>query len=165
MRALPLIALAATLCLAACGKKSEAPSILAEKDDAALIAAGQQARATLPAFWALYYAKDPSRTRFAVNARMATGSGGFEAIWVGVTGHDGDKIGGVLANEPNDMPQRHLGTAVQVSEADIEDWSYEKDGKLYGSYTTRAVLPRLPKDQQTSVAAQLAPSPTEQAAP
>ncbi len=165
MRALTFLALATALCLSACGDKNKGPTVMVGKDDAAMKAAVEQARASLPTFWALYEAKDPSRTEFAVNAKMPTPSGEFEAIWIGVSGHSDGKVGGVLANEPEAMPDKHLGTAVQILESDIEDWSYRKDGKTWGSYTTRVIIPRLSKEQQSDVRAQLSASPTEQAAP
>lgn len=165
MRPLIFIALATTLFLTACGDRNNGPTIMVGKDDAAMKAAVEQARASLPAFWALYESRDPSRTEFAVNAKMPTPSGEFEAIWIGVTGHSDGKVGGVLANEPEAMPDKHRGTAVQILESDIEDWSYKKDGKTWGGFTTRVIIPRLPKEQQGEVNAMLSATPTEQAAP
>jgi uncharacterized protein YegJ (DUF2314 family) len=159
---------AAVLALAACGEKpaSDTPSTLkVGVGDTAMNTAIENARASLPAFWSLYEAGDPSRTNFAVNARLTTRPGEFESIWVMVDDRTAGTVAGSLANEPRDLPGKHLGDTVSFPESDVVDWTYDRGGKTYGYYTTRAILPRLPAEEQAQITAKFSPAPTEQAAP
>jgi uncharacterized protein YegJ (DUF2314 family) len=163
MRVLSIALCAALIGLAACNKQP-AVAEKAENNDALLNAASAEARATLPQFWAIYDAKDPSRTDFAINAKMPA-SGGTEIIWVNVTERHGSSITGVLALEPDHMPDQHKGDRVVVEDKDVQDWGYTRGDKIYGNYFMRAMLPKLPESQRAELTAQLAANPTEQAAP
>jgi uncharacterized protein YegJ (DUF2314 family) len=83
-------------------------ALIYPKDEKAVAAAMDQARANLPAFWKAFDAAN-SKKDFTMKVAMATRSGGVEHIWMDVTGHQGDAISGVLANEPVDIAGLPLG--------------------------------------------------------
>lgn len=70
---------------------------------------------------------------------------GLEVIWVApFVAYDANTFAGLLANEPNDMPGLSAGDAVRFTADMVADWSWTgPDGKLYGNYTTRVMLPQL----------------------
>ncbi|MDP2764161.1 MAG: DUF2314 domain-containing protein [Brevundimonas sp.] len=122
-------------------------------------AAVAQARATLPIFLARLDAGDILPTDSLKVGFPVDGS--HEHIWVNQIARKGDDLTGVLNNEPNYLAGHHLGSAVTFPAALVSDWSYEKDGKRWGNYTTRVMLPYLSPEQAASVRATLSATPTE----
>ena len=79
------------------------------------------------------------------------GQSGHEVIWVGPFGGVDGNFRGMLANRPRDM-EAQVGDIVEFDTTMIRDWMFTgPDGKLYGSYTTRVMLP----DMHPQTAAQL----------
>lgn len=167
---LALAAGLAVLTLSACD--SEAPKVdnsgpgdevvQFEAQDAAMNAAIAQAKASLPAFLARLDAgqitpADSLKVGFPAN-------GGHEHIWVNQIARQGDQLTGLLVNEPNWMPGLHERSPVTFAPALVSDWSYEKDGKLWGNYTTRVMLPSLPPEEAEALKADLSDTPTESTA-
>ncbi len=166
---LTLAAGLAALSLAACGQsESAAPADTAVKgdeivefraEDAAMNAAIAEAKASLPVFLArldsgALQSGDSLKVGFHTDQ-------GREHIWVDHIARKGDELTGTLANEPNWMPGLHQGSPVTFDPALVTDWSYEKDGKLWGNYTTRVMLPSLAPEEAEAVKANLSDTPTE----
>ena len=165
-----LAAAAAALSLSACGQsETKAPTLESagpgdeivqyEAQDAVMNAAIAEAKASLPAFLTRLDAGDIGpgdslKVGFPVD-------NGHEHIWVNQIARKGDELTGVLANEPNWMPGLHQGSPVTFAPDLVSDWSYEKDGKLWGNYTTRVMLPSLPPEDAAAVKANLSDTPTE----
>jgi uncharacterized protein YegJ (DUF2314 family) len=83
----------------------------------------------------------------------------IEHIWVTVEKIEGDQITGMLANDPYDLDAAK-GDLVVFDFNDVSDWSYwGTDGKLYGNYTTRVMLPQLSLEDQQYFQSILAPLP------
>ncbi len=88
-----------------------------------------------------------------VSFEVNTGETDNEIIWVDhLRREKNGRFLGRLANEPNFMDGLELGSNVQFSAAQIRDWGYYgEDQKLYGHYTTRVLVQRLPKEQAASI--------------
>ena len=70
-----------------------------------------------------------------------------ENIWVrGVQPKGGDAFTAVYANHPRDIKGAQIGDALRFDHAQIIDWAVPSDGKFYGHYTTRVLLPQLSED-------------------
>lgn len=122
------------LAVPACGQ-SDPPFIDVAEDDAAMNAAMDEARASLPQFWSRFDARgDGARTDFMVKAGMPAAGGGVEHIWVDLDGHTDGQVKGRLANQPL------YGSPVEFSEAIVSDWGYSNGDVLYGHFTTRVLI-------------------------
>lgn|GEM_PF-946640 len=130
-----------------------------QAQDAAMNAAVEKARTTLPAFLARLDAGDILPTDSLKVGFPA--NGGNEHIWVNQVARKGDELTGVLANEPNWMPGLHQGSTVTFAVDLVSDWSYQKDGVRWGNYTTRVMLPYLAPEEAEAVRASLSATPTE----
>lgn len=100
----------------------------------------------------------------AVKIAVPTGDGHAEVIWVtpfAKTSEDG--FLGVFANAPREIPGASAGDAIAFDRAQIRDWSFVgQDTKLYGSFTTRVLLPHIPREQAAQIAALLSELPVPQ---
>jgi len=65
-----------------------------------------------------------------------------EHIWVADLGLAGDKLRGVIANEPN-LPSLKFMQKIEFDPQYISDWMYIEDGYLVGGYTTRVIRDRM----------------------
>jgi uncharacterized protein YegJ (DUF2314 family) len=130
-------------------------------DDAAMNAAIESARASLPHFFAEFDAAPAQgREAFSLKVGMPTSSGGQEHIWVDQLRREGHELVGALANEPNWLPGMHLGSRVVIDPELISDWSIMAPEGLYGSYTTRVMLPALDAATAAQMRELLTDSPT-----
>lgn len=84
-----------------------------------------------------------------------------EVIWVGPFGRTSDgRFEGILANAPVDIPSAGTSGNVTFDKAMIRDWMFTgRDGKLYGSYTTRAMLPDMSPDMARQLTAAFSENP------
>ncbi|MGV3623849.1 MAG: DUF2314 domain-containing protein [Archangium sp.] len=83
-----------------------------------------------------------------VKAPFKTTSGGNEWMWVEVTdiGKNG-VITGLLANDPDDVPELESGQEVKVKEAELFDWILKApDGTMTGNKTGDLMQKRLDKE-------------------
>src|SRR5262245_38272828 len=106
-------------------------------DDPLMIRAVETARERWHEFVAAYEAE--SGENFSVKAPITHG-GNTEFIWISVTGIEGEKVYGELANDPADLGPLKLGSKVSVPVADLNDWCYlDAQGNLLGGFTIEAV--------------------------
>lgn len=100
----------------------------------------------------------------AVKVAIPTGDGHVEVIWItpfAQTSADG--FIGAYANAPRSIPDAQVGDAVTFRRTQVRDWSFVgNDTKLYGSFTTRVLLPHIPQDQAAHIAAVLSDLPVPQ---
>ena len=137
------------------------PVVFFGSDDDEMNAAITDAHASLPAF--LSNGFDPSGTGFG-NANLKVGleadtDGGVEHIWVNSLERDGEAFRGRLANEPNFRPDLSYGSEISFDATMISDWSVIVDGQLYGHYTTRVLVSRLPAEQAAPIIEMLSDDP------
>jgi uncharacterized protein YegJ (DUF2314 family) len=132
------------------------PIINYRKDDRAMSQAISAAGSNLPRFERLFQKQEAER--FEVKVRIPYG-GGNEVIWMNVDSIDGDSFKGRIANNPLHLRNLQKGSPYTSSRRQIADWGYTKDGKLYGHYTTRVMLPSVPADVQEYLKRVLSPEP------
>jgi uncharacterized protein YegJ (DUF2314 family) len=78
-----------------------------------------------------------------VKAPFHTPEGNTEWMWVDVTGWKGDKIKGLLANEPFEIPNLHSGQMVEVRERDVFDYIRYFPDKHSEGNTTGEILRKM----------------------
>lgn len=83
-----------------------------------------------------------------------------EIIWVSDIKRNGKNFTGRLANAPNMLGDLQFGDQVSFTQAQIRDWSLPgADGRMFGHYTTRVVLDRLPPEQAAGYREYLSENP------
>lgn len=116
-----------------------------EKDDPRLLAAKQQARDSLPTFWAALEGGDPADEDFMLkfNLNHESGLEDNESIWaVDIKRRDG-RIFGKLGNAPRN-PKFSAGQEIEILPKAIDDWGYFRKGVAQGNYVTRVMLESAP---------------------
>ncbi|MFD1158017.1 YegJ family protein [Roseovarius aestuarii] len=119
----------------------------------------ETARASLPTF--LEAAANAPASWQTVTIKVALeGETQIENIWVADFHQDGaDQYRGRLSNDPVDLPGMKAGDEVQFSYAQIKDWAFVEDGRGYGFYSVRAMLPMMDEAQANGMRAFLAEDP------
>lgn len=118
------------------------------------------ARTSLPQFLANSLGSNGQSVDGAgLKVEFETGDNESEVIWIVPFAPRGDGFVGILANEPNHMPGQHAGDMVEFSEDQISDWTYSANGKLYGNYTTRVMLPQLDDATRTQLEQMMSQNP------
>jgi uncharacterized protein YegJ (DUF2314 family) len=149
----------ATAMLSACSQPADRliePGVDQPRVDAAMAEASK----SLPQFWAKFDAREPGTTDFVVKLAMPAGHG-TEYIWADPVSHSDTEVVATLANEPFHIEGVHSGSRVIVRPEKVVDWTYEKNGKLYGHFTTRALLRQMTAAERAQVEPDLSPTPLE----
>lgn len=136
-------------------------NVRSSADDAALAAADQQAQKTLPIFWAKFDAQTPGVSRYLVKVALKARGGGREMLWAAVLRRSATWVQVRLADEAEYVEDVSIGAVVRVAPDQIVDWSYVKNGRAYGNYSTRVLINRVTPEQRAEAAAYLAPTPLE----
>lgn len=153
--------LAACLCLlvpvAPQAVQAGDPVVGYSTSDAQMNAAMAAARESYPsAFLGAIRAREGED--FLLKAGIDTPGNGREHIWTAPISISSTEITAELVNEPVYF-EGHVGDEITFAPEQISDWSYRRDGKLHGNYTTRVMLPELPQDEAARLRAILAPLP------
>ncbi len=161
-RTLTALAAAAVMLAGAAWGAEEAPTQWTGANDPEMVAASERAQATLPVFWRVYDRQSADKgSYYLVKAPFRTSHGGEEHLWMVVLGKQGDQISGIVVNEPDDVPSVHVKDRVVVAASKVSDWSYDKDGRKYGNFTTRVMVTRMNKVDAADYGAELSESPLE----
>ncbi|MEA9607385.1 DUF2314 domain-containing protein [Xanthomonas campestris pv. plantaginis] len=132
----------------------------ADNQDAALQAGYIAARDTFKFFWRElsweYRRIVPGLDMAAVKLPFATDSAAQEVhgapthehMWISDVHFDGEQISGSLLNEPEWIEALTAGDAVSAPFADLEDWMYVVDGKVYGGHTSDAMRRGMAPDER-----------------
>jgi uncharacterized protein YegJ (DUF2314 family) len=117
-----------------------APVINASDDDEKMQAAIHEARRRWPEFVGYFNARDPGSERpFIVKAPFTCGEH-TEHMWMLVTGIDGDRIHGTLANQPHHLVDYHEGQTVAVAAEELTDWlCADGDDKPLGGWSQKVL--------------------------
>ena len=145
--------------LAACGPKDDL--VFFSPDDAKMNAAIEQARKTLPIFWAKVDEHDPAVSDVLVKVGLPNTHDSLEHIWMTVESHSALAVRGRLANDPTDLPKLHHRDEITVETSKISDWAYTKDGKQYGGFSLRVMMDRASPEERRDLGQGLAPTPLE----
>lgn len=161
-----LLAVCAGLMMTVAGCAEARPEseemVFVTEDDPAVVAAIAQAQETLPIFWRLHEASPPGYSEFAVKVGLPTVSrDGEEHIWVFDVVREPGGGRGTLANLPDDLGDLQYGSLVKFKDEQISDWQYEKGGKAYGHFTSRALMNQWNELQQAEGRELLSPEPLE----
>lgn len=133
-------------------------------DDPVMSAAAREAQATLPRFMTRL-SSDPwlAKTAFLKVALPVTvGNTGAtdEVIWVtGFRETAPGRFQGKLAREPDHLMGLSAGSTVGFATTQIRDWAAVIDGRGYGYYTLRAMLPVIKAEEAVELRDFLAPEP------
>lgn len=128
--------------------------ITTQDGDAELDEAERIARSYINQFIAELNANGGDDPRYSLKIGfdiVKNGKPSTEVIWVDNLRSLGKgRFTGKLANEPFWMEGFELQDDVEFTENMIYDWGIEHDGQLYGHFSTRVLLLRLPIEQQQS---------------
>jgi uncharacterized protein YegJ (DUF2314 family) len=106
----------------------------------ALLAASRRAREKLPGLREQFNTKMRPGEYILVKVPFPTLKDGDEYMWVEVASWSGDKMKGLLKNEPVYVPMLHAGQMVQVSESKVFDYIHVlPDGTQEGNETGRII--------------------------
>jgi uncharacterized protein YegJ (DUF2314 family) len=108
-------------------------------DEAAMQAAMEKARAEWPKAKARVEAGGVVFAKFPFPTRAK----GVEHMWIRVTRVVGERVHGVLENNPVDVEGLRLGSEVVRETTDLGDWLFEMDGVRVGGFTVE-LLTRKP---------------------
>jgi len=115
-------------------------------DDADMRRAIAEAKANFSHFVERLRAPGPLDEGFGVKVAIPHGDG-KENIWLNEVRVDDNGVEGKIANDPVYVPFR-IGEDWRCGFDDVVDWAFLHDGRMHGNFTLRAMLPRMPKDQQ-----------------
>ena len=80
-------------------------------------------------------------TDFSVKAPIED-QGETEHFWLTDVTYDNGQFEGIIGNEPGLVTNVKMGQKWTIAKADISDWMFMRDGKIYGNYTMRPLLAR-----------------------
>ncbi len=130
-------------------------------DDTKLKAAQTEARNHLDQFFA-FILEDAAVAPDEAGVKVAVpnGDGPDKVIWVSPVGKRGGQFVGLLASEPNANSGQHAGDVLVFDQSQVQDWYFHgSNGKMYGSYITRAMLDDLSTDAAARITALLSETP------
>jgi len=114
-----------------------------DPDDPAIAVAQAEARSTLPAFFDRLERPQSGDLDFMLKFRLRSG-GKAEQIWAEQIAKDGDRLSGRLANPPR-LRGYSEGQEVEIPREDILDWGYRQGGVMQGHFSTRVLMPQMPR--------------------
>jgi uncharacterized protein YegJ (DUF2314 family) len=148
--------LATAFCVALlAGCTSQDPVITVGDNDAEMNAANAKARETLPQFWQTFEHPEHGESDFSLKLKI-TDSNGTEHFWLTEIERKDGKTLGTINNDAEIVRSVKLGDRIPIPEADISDWMFMRDGKMFGSYTTRVLMKRMPAEEAEKVKKMLA---------
>lgn len=128
-----------------CSPKEDKPINIAE-DDPEMLAAIAKARGTLPQFWEIFDKREHSESDFSLKGKI-TDKHGTEFFWLTDIERKDGQLSGIVNNDPDIVKNVKFGQRIPISEADIADWLYMRDGKMVGNYTLRVLFKQMPKEE------------------
>ena len=141
--------------VAACSERERDRVVYVEDDDPEMLDAIAQARSTLPAFWQALERPGQGESDFALKV-LVTDKAGAEYFWATGIARRGGKILGTIDNDPKIVGSVKLGDRIEISDGDISDWLYMRNGKMVGNRTVRPLLKRMPASEVERIRKMLA---------
>lgn len=141
------VAAATPLAAEEAARKPEKPAVVSVlSEDKEMNAAIEKARASLHDFWKSYEAPGPGENDFALKVAIS-GNGSTEHFWLTRIERDGEKLSGLISNQPQSVKTVKMGQRYSFTPDMISDWTFKRNGKLVGNETMRVLLPRMPEEQ------------------
>jgi uncharacterized protein YegJ (DUF2314 family) len=113
------------------------------KHNEVLLAASRQAKAKLPDLQKAFAAGLEPGEFIQVKAPFATPDRGTEWMWVEITAWRGNKIKGLLENEPSEIPTLHAGQSVEIQQDDVFDYIRTYSDKHSEGNTTGEIIKKM----------------------
>lgn len=124
----------------------DAPQVVRAVDEAALEAAAQRARASLPRALDRFRAGDGAlyvKGPFPIPLREDAGPSGFEWLWIEVASCDAKACAGTLSNSPGYATNLAAGKPATVERPKVADWLLrQRDGGTAGGESIRILAKR-----------------------
>ncbi|MBN2257206.1 MAG: DUF2314 domain-containing protein [Anaerolineaceae bacterium] len=118
-------------------------------NDAAMNAAIQRAKETLPLFIAELSHPKPTQTNFSVKAMLPYGLGNStEHIWLDGVTYDGTIFMGKLANEPILAKGMHLHDLITIKPDYVSDWMIVDKDRLLGGFTLHVLIKNMTDEEK-----------------
>ncbi len=128
----------------------EGEIVFVDHDNAALQSASTRAKKRLLELKPAISDGFSAHESLLVKAPFETSSGGEEWIWVEVVSWRGDRIEGLLANDPFDLPGLERGARVHVDPNRAFDYIYTSpEGEVEGDETT-AIIVKIQKESRNT---------------
>mgnify|MGYP000936217301 FL=1 len=128
------------------GSADGEPVFYADGEDEAMLKAFEQARKSFRYFWReLYWERlriVPALSFACVKVAFSqelNGSTEVEHMWLSEVYFDGERVCGVLVNDPNVLNNVKNDEQVSVPLEQISDWMFAIEGKTYGGFSVQAM--------------------------
>jgi uncharacterized protein YegJ (DUF2314 family) len=131
--------------LIACGTPDDR-TISVSANDAEMNLAISKARQALPEFWQVFESRKNGESDFCLKVRIEDSSG-TEHFWAINIRRENGKIWGEIGNDANIVKSVKLGDQVPITESDISDWLYMRNGKIVGNFTVRPLLKSMSEEE------------------
>lgn len=118
-----------------------------------------KARESLDHFWSVYDSPKEGEANFSLKVKVQDSNGNVEHLWAIDLKKDNGKIFGTIDNDPKQVKTLTRGQKIEIADKDIVDWMYRKNGKIYGGYTIRVLVNRIPKADADAIKSQLSDKP------
>ena len=102
--------------------------------------------AELPQFWQTFANPAHGESRIALKVKI-TDPNGTEHMWVSDLERKDGKMTGTINNDAVTVKSVKIGDRITVPDADISDWLYMHDGKMYGNGTLRPLFKKMPPEE------------------
>lgn len=153
---LPILCLiVSTILTPSCSPSKPDGVVTVEASDAEMNSAIAKARETLPTFWKTFAHPKPNENNFCLKVKI-TDKNGVEHFWLSDIARTNGAVFGTINNDPDIVHNVKLGERIKISEPDISDWLYERDGKMVGNYTLRVLFKQMPPDEVKKLKSMLA---------
>jgi uncharacterized protein YegJ (DUF2314 family) len=129
--------------LTACAKRNKG---YVEDSDPEMAAAIAKAQETLPQFWQVFDQRAGGESNFVLVVRI-TNKGRMEHFHTTDFERRNGKTVVTIKNDPKIVSSVKLGDRIEIPAVDITDWSYMRDGKYAGMFTTKALFKIMPAEQ------------------
>lgn len=138
------LALLVVLALSGCSKPTPDTLIRGGYDEQEMDAAIARARSEVDSF--ISELTHPTGTDHAVKAPI-TDAGQTEHFWLINVSFANGEFKGTIDNDPGIVGNVKAGQPWTIRKADISDWMFMRNGKMYGNYTMRPLLKTMPEDE------------------
>jgi uncharacterized protein YegJ (DUF2314 family) len=131
-----------------------------QTEDTEMNQAISKSRQTFDGFLAALTSDDTSNSGFAVkypfkqDVQPTSGPVSNEHIWLSPVIIQGDKICGIINNQPEYTDKVKMGDTVYIDRSLISDWNYTHKGRLMGGYSIRLLVSRMTAEEKADFQAQ-----------